>query len=301
MQIKALINSMRLRTLPLSLAGVVCGGVMGYAHPACRSGTHIFLVLTAVMLQILTNLSNEMGDHLSGVDSESREGPNYSMADGGLTVKQMWRAINTFVVLCAVSGLIMLLLSFPLASIEFWVFILLGAAAIWAATHYTLGKKPYGYIGLGDLFVFIFFGLVSVLGSYYVIAHTLPFEIWLWAPAVGVGLLSVAVLNVNNIRDMQSDEGIRRTIPLRIGAIPAKIYQTLLVVLGVACFMWNEEHLALCAITIPFFVWHIIGVWRRKGKRLDPMLPLLVISTFVLALIYSDVYNIEVTCPYPIW
>ena len=287
---------MRLRTLPLSLAGVVCGGVMGYAQPACRPGTHIFLVLTAVFLQILSNLSNEMGDYRSGVDGEGREGPNYSMTDGGLTVKQMWGAINGMVVACCVFGLLMVLLS----GCPWWV-LLLGAAAIWAATHYTLGKKPYGYIGLGDLFVFIFFGLVSVLGSYFVITHTLPFKIWLWAPAVGVGLLSVAVLNVNNIRDMQSDEGIRKTIPLRIGAIPAKIYQTLLVVFGVACFMWNEEHLAFCAITIPFFVWHIIGVWHRKGKRLDPMLPLLVISTFVLALIYSEVFNIEATCPYPIW
>ena len=294
--LKALIKSMRLRTLPLSLAGVVCGGVMGYAQPACRPGTHIFLVLTAVFLQILSNLSNEMGDYRSGVDGEGREGPNYSMTDGGLTVKQMWGAINGIVVACCVFGLLMVLLS----GCPWWV-LLLGAAAIWAATHYTLGKKPYGYIGLGDLFVFIFFGLVSVLGSYFVITHTLPFKIWLWAPAVGVGLLSVAVLNVNNIRDMQSDEGIRKTIPLRIGAIPAKIYQTLLVVFGVACFMWNEEHLAFCAITIPFFVWHIIGVWHRKGKRLDPMLPLLVISTFVLALIYSEVFNIEATCPYPIW
>ena len=269
---------------------------MGYAAPACRPWTHLFLVLTTVSLQVLTNLSNEMGDHLSGVDGEGREGPNYSMTDGGLTVKQMWHAINGMVVACCVFGLLMVLLS----ECPWWV-LLLGAAAIWAATHYTLGKKPYGYIGLGDLFVFIFFGLVSVLGSYYVIAHTLPFKIWLWAPAVGVGLLSVAVLNVNNIRDMQSDEGIRKTIPLRIGAIPAKIYQTLLVVLGVACFMWNEEHLAFCAITIPFFVWHIIGVWRRSGKWLDPMLPLLVISTFVLALIYGEVYQIEATCPYPIW
>ena len=269
---------------------------MGYAAPACRPWTHLFLVLTTVSLQVLTNLSNEMGDHLSGVDGEDREGPNYSMTDGGLTVKQMWHAINGMVVACCVFGLLMVLLS----GCPWWV-LLLGAAAIWAATHYTLGKKPYGYIGLGDLFVFIFFGLVSVLGSYYVIAHTLPFKIWLWAPAVGVGLLSVAVLNVNNIRDMQSDEGIRKTIPLRIGAIPAKIYQTLLVVLGVACFMWNEEHLAFCAITIPFFVWHIVGVWRRSGKRLDPMLPLLVISTFVLALIYGEVYQIEATCPYPIW
>ena len=291
-----LIKSMRLRTLPLSLAGVVCGGVMGYAHPACRPGTHIFLVLTAIMLQILTNLSNELGDHLSGVDSESREGPNYSMADGGLTVKQMWRAINTFVVLCSVSGLIMLLLSFPLASIEFWVFILLGAAAIWAATHYTLGKKPYGYIGLGDLFVFIFFGLLSVLGSYFVIAHTIDFKYWLILPAVGVGLLSVAVLNVNNIRDMESDKGIRKTIPLRIGERAAKWYQTALVVLGVACFCCCKDNIVLCVLpTAPFFLWHIIGVWRRKGRKLDKMLPLLVISTFVLAFLYSETLYIEKT------
>ena len=306
MPVKALIKSMRLRTLPLSLAGVVCGGIMGYAQPACHPGTHIFLVLTAVFLQILSNLSNEMGDYRSGVDSADRQGPAYGMANG-LTEKQLWRAINVMVVLCAVSGLIMLLLSFPLNSIEFWVFILLGAAAIWAATHYTLGKKPYGYIGLGDLFVFLFFGLASVLGSHYVIAHTLlsPYTqsiLPVLAPAVGVGLLSVAVLNVNNIRDMQSDDGLRKTIPLRIGERAAKIYQTLLVVLGVACFAWNTEDLFMCVLPLsPFFLWHIIGVWRRKGKRLDPMLPLLVLSTFVLAWWYAEVYNIELTCPWPIW
>ena len=300
---KALIKSMRLRTLPLSLAGVVCGGVMGYAQPACRPGTHIFLVLTAVFLQILSNLSNEMGDYRSGVDNADRQGPAYGMANG-LTEKQLWHAINTMVVLCAVSGLAMLLLSFPLFSFYFLLFTFLGAAAIWAATHYTLGKKPYGYIGLGDLFVFIFFGLVSVLGSHYVIAHNLftTHHICTFAPAVGMGLLSVAVLNVNNIRDMASDEGLRKTIPLRVGKVGAKIYQTLLVVLGVACFAWNPQDFGLCVLpTMPFFLWHIIGVWRRDGKRLDPMLPLLVITTFVLALLYGEVFYTTYTCPYPIW
>ena len=300
---KALIKSMRLRTLPLSLAGVVCGGVMGYAQPACRPGTHIFLVLTAVFLQILSNLSNEMGDYRSGVDNADRQGPAYGMANG-LTEKQLWHAINTMVVLCAVSGLAMLLLSFRLFSVYFLLFTFLGAAAIWAATHYTLGKKPYGYIGLGDLFVFIFFGLVSVLGSHYVIAHNLfiTHHICTFAPAVGMGLLSVAVLNVNNIRDMASDEGLRKTIPLRVGKVGAKIYQTLLVVLGVACFAWNPQDFGLCVLpTMPFFLWHIIGVWRRDGKRLDPMLPLLVITTFVLALLYGEVFYTTYTCPYPIW
>lgn len=308
---------MRLRTLPLSLAGVVCGAIMAYAQPACRPGTHIFLVLTAVLLQILSNLSNEMGDYKSGVDGDVREGPNYGMANG-LTEKQLWRAINVVVVLCALSGLAMVILSWTAGfqpasalnhagwkpAVQAGVMLALGAAAIWAATHYTLGKKPYGYIGLGDLFVFIFFGLVSVLGSHYVIAHSLfvTGPITTFAPAVGIGLLSVAVLNVNNIRDMASDEGIRKTIPLRIGKVGAKVYQTLLVVLGVACFAWNPQDFWMCVLpTLPFFLWHIIGVWRRDGKRLDPMLPLLVITTFVLALLYGEVFYIEYTCPYPIW
>lgn len=292
---------MRLRTLPLSLAGVVCGGLLAMGGLGDDGNWWAFalVLLTACSLQILSNLSNEMGDHMSGVDGEGREGPNYSMTDGGLTVKQMWRAINAMVVICCVVGVAMIWVSYSP-----WWMVLVGEVAIWAATHYTLGKKPYGYIGLGDLFVFIFFGLVSVLGSHYVIAHNLfvTQPICTFAPAVGVGLLSVAVLNVNNIRDMATDEGIRKTIPLRIGKRGAKIYQTLLVVLGVACFAWNSQDFGLCVLpTMPFFLWHIIGVWRRDGKRLDPMLPLLVIATFVLAFLYGDVFYITYTCPYPIW
>ena len=288
---------MRLRTLPLSLAGVVCGGLLAMGAHGGSWWAFALVLLTACALQVLSNLSNEMGDHLSGVDGEGREGPNYSMTDGGLTVKQMWRAINGTVVACCVFGLAMVLVS----GSPWWV-LLLGAAAIWAATHYTLGKKPYGYIGLGDLFVFIFFGLVSVLGGYFILAHTIDFTLWLMAPAVGMGLLSVAVLNVNNIRDMQSDEGIRKTIPLRIGERGARIYQTVLVVLGVACFGWCEENVAFCVLpTAPFFLWHIIGVWRRKGRQLDKMLPLLVITTFVLCFLYGETLYIESTCPWPIW
>ena len=281
-----LIKSMRLRTLPLSLAGVVCGGLLamgGLGHDG-NWWTFALVLLTACLLQILSNLSNEMGDHLSGVDGEGREGPNYSMADGGLTVKQMWKAINAMVVVCCVSGLLMVWMSGSP-----WWLLLFGAAAIWAATHYTLGKNPYGYRGLGDLFVFIFFGLVSVLGSYFVIAHTIDFDASLLCPAVGVGLLSVAVLNVNNIRDMASDEGLRKTVPLRIGEHCARWYQTALIVIGVGCFIWSPIMFRYCGLTVPFFVWHIIGVWTRRGNRLDPMLPLLVISTFVIALLYGGV------------
>ena len=185
-----------------------------------------------------------------------------------------------------VCGLAMLLLSFHFLSSYFLVLTFLGAAAIWAATHYTLGKNPYGYRGLGDLFVFLFFGLVSVLGSYFVIAHSLVFEAWLLCPAAGVGLLSVAVLNVNNIRDMASDEGLRKTIPLRIGARAAQWYQTALIVGGIALMCAPDFRWWLC-FPVGGIAVHLWMVWSRKGKQLDPALPILVISTFLLALLYA--------------
>ena len=280
--IRNLIKSMRLRTLPLSLAGVVCGGLLAINKPGGSDLVFTLVMLTACLLQVLSNLSNEMGDHLSGVDGEDREGPNYSMSEGGLTVKQMWRAINGTVVACCISGLTMVLVS----GSPWWVLIL-GAAAIWAATHYTLGKSPYGYKGLGDIFVFIFFGLVSVLGSYSVVAHTLDWKLYVIMPAIGIGLLSAAVLNVNNIRDMASDEGIRRTIPLRIGERRAKWYQTFLVVIGAGCFYVTPLGVLLWGLPIPLFIFHLVGVWKRHGKDLDPMLPLLVFSTFLQALFYG--------------
>ena len=273
---------MRLRTLPLSLAGVMCGGLLAWATYG-NGWTVVLTMLTACALQVLSNLSNEMGDHLSGVDGEGREGPNYSMADGGLSVKQMWRAINGTVVFTAVCGLAMLLLNFPLSTFHFPLMLLLGAAAIWAATHYTLGKKPYGYRGLGDIFVFIFFGLVSVLGSYYVVAHSMDWQ--MLYPAVGIGLLSVGVLNVNNVRDMASDEGIRRTVPLRIGERWGKIYQAALVIIGLAMMVIGSGTPWMVLLGAPLG-WHLYMVRTRSGRDLDPALPLLVLSTAAAAVIY---------------
>lgn len=161
--------------------------------------------------------------------------------------------------------------------------LLLGAAAIWAATHYTLGKKPYGYRGLGDIFVFIFFGLVSVLGSYYVVAHSMDWQ--MLYPAVGIGLLSVGVLNVNNVRDMASDEGIRRTVPLRIGERWGKIYQAALVIIGLAMMVIGSGTPWMVLLGAPLG-WHLYMVRTRSGRDLDPALPLLVLSTAAAAVIY---------------
>ena len=281
--LKALIKSMRLRTLPLSLAGVVCGGLLAMGGHGDRWLVFALVALTACLLQVLSNLSNEMGDYKSGVDNADRQGPVYGIANG-LTERQLWNAINGTVVACCVSGLIMVLVS----GCPWWI-LLLGAVAIWAATHYTLGKNPYGYRGLGDLFVFIFFGLVSVLGSHYVVNQE-PIYNWyhILMPAAGVGFLSVAVLNVNNIRDMESDRGLRKTVALRLGERRAKWYQTIIVVLGMGCFYcWSPFAVLLWGLPIPLFVWHLYGVWTRRGHELDPMLPVLVIATFLVSLLYG--------------
>ena len=290
-KLKAAVLSMRLRTLPLSLAGVALGLLLAMKTHEASAWLIVWLLLTTVCLQILSNLSNELGDFLRGTDGEQREGPLYSLAKGTIGVRDFKMLIAVFVVLCCCFGAAMIWTSF--GTFLAWqplLLLVLGVAAIWAAMHYTLGKNPYGYKGFGDLFVFVFFGLVSVLGSYYVVAHTL--DSWsLVLPAITIGCFSVAVLNVNNIRDMESDAGNRVTIPIKVGALNAKIYQTVLIVFAWLCMLlftlmtytssWNFLYL----ITLPLYAAHLNMVWKRNGKALDPALPLLVISTFVFAVL----------------
>ena len=287
---------MRLRTLPLSLAGVCLGIMLAAADYSVSWKVAVLVMLTTVCLQILSNVSNELGDTLSGVDGSGREGPQYSLSEGGLTVKDVKRFVVVMAVACALSGLLMLQASFgTLFALEPVCLIILGAAAIGAAIKYTLGKNPYGYRGLGDVSVFIFFGIVSVLGSYFVMSHAFPYWIML-LPAVAIGCFSVAVLNVNNIRDIDSDAGLRVTTPMRIGVKRAKIYQTFLIVSGWLCLVafnllrFPDVWHWLYFITLPLFVAHLHGVWTRSGKALDPMLPLLVISTFLLSLLMGFGY-----------
>ena len=167
---------------------------------------------------------------------------------------------------------------------------LLGAAAIAGAMKYTLGRNPYGYRGLGDIFVFIFFGLVSVLGSFFVASHTMPHP-YMLLPASAIGLFSVGVLNVNNIRDMRSDAANRVTVAIRLGPRRARIYQTVLIVLGWALLLtycllrFQDPWHYLFLLTLPLYVIHLSGVWKLDGRELDKMLPLLVMSTFLLSLL----------------
>ena len=281
---------MRLRTLPLSTGGVILGILLATADFKVNLWVAVLIVLTTVCLQILSNLSNELGDVLHGTDTEDRVGPQYGLNGGVLTIGEMKVLIGIFVALCIVSGTAMTLLSFgTLWDLTPILVLLLGAGAIMGAMKYTLGRNPYGYRGLGDFYVFVFFGLVAVLGAYFVASHTLFWRLLL--PGAAVGCFSVGVLNVNNIRDMETDAANRVTVAIRLGERKAKIYQTVLIVLGwtlmlaycqLRMFSWWHY---LFVLTLPLFILHLRGVWKRTGKHLDPMLPLLVMSTFLFCLL----------------
>lgn len=290
MDAKACLRSMRLRTLPLSLAGITLGVFLAAGEREIGFLTVVLLALTTVCLQVLSNLSNELGDTLHGTDRSDRQGIRYSLQDGEMTVPEMKRLISSFASLSCLFGFGMVWRAFgtvfaplPLA------FLVLGAAAVWAAMHYTLGRNPYGYRGLGDVFVFIFFGLATVCGGYFLAGQEWSWRILL--PASAIGCFSVAVLNVNNIRDMKSDAATRTTVAIRLGERRARIYQTVLISLGwilmtVFCLQppvspWRFLYL----LTLPGFVLHLKGVWTRHDRALDPMLPLLVLSTFAFALL----------------
>ena len=298
MTLKAVIRSMRLRTLPLSTAGIVLGIMLACAGHSVPWYVILLTILTTVSLQILSNMSNELGDWLSGVDGQGREGPKYGIEGGGLTEDEMRSCIRITVLACCILGLGMIRASFgTILCIESESLVVLGAAAIWAAMHYTLGKKPYGYRGLGDVFVFIFFGLVPVVGGYFVCSHQIDFSTLI--PGAAIGLFSVGVLNVNNIRDMKSDAGTRVTVPLKLGEHRAKVYHTILISGGwilmaiYSILFTNGWTPYLYIITLPLYVKHLAGVWKRSGRELDPMLPMLVISTFIFALLAGTGYILQ--------
>lgn len=292
MKLKASLESMRLRTLPLSMAGVLLGILLAVADWKVDLWTAILIVITTVCLQILSNLSNELGDVLRGTDTAERQGPQYGLNSGEMTIRDMKVLIGIFVGLCIVFGTAMTWRAFgTLWGMTPILVLMLGAAAIMGAMKYTLGHNPYGYRAKGDIYVFLFFGLVAVMGAYFVCTKGVGLHWKLLLPAAGVGCFSVGVLNVNNIRDMKTDAANRVTVAIKLGARRARIYQTVLICLGWVCMAaycllcWPSWWHWLWVLTLPLYVLHLHGVWTREDRALDPMLPLLVLSTFALSLL----------------
>lgn len=227
---KKWIAAARLRTLPLSISGIILGSLIAFSEGFKNSFIFFLAFLTTLFLQILSNYANDYGDGVKGTDA-ARIGEKRAVASGEISAKQMKNAVILFSALSALSASILIWISFGAENLN-WVllFLFLTLACVWAAIKYTVGKNAYGYAGFGDLFVFLFFGIVSVWGSYTLYNHE-TFNYWIFLPASAIGLLSVAVLNLNNMRDLETDRvSGKNTLPLRMGFSNAKIYQSVLLI-----------------------------------------------------------------------
>lgn len=290
---KAWIKAFRLRTLPLAFSCIGMGSFLAAAAGAFRWEVFVLCVLTTLFLQILSNLANDYGDSVSGVDGEHRSGPSRTVQDGLITRQEMKKSLYLFSVLSFVSGISLLIVALGSNWQIIAAFVLIGLAAIYAAIKYTSGKNPYGYVGLGDLSVFIFFGLVGVSGAFFL--YTLSFDASTLLPASTCGLFAVAVLNLNNIRDIKSDEiAGKRSIPVRLGRESAIYYHWFLLITGfllsVVYVYLNYKspiQFAILLILPLLFVNGKAVLTKKEAMALDPYLKQMAISTLLFVIIFG--------------
>ncbi len=292
-QAKDWIHAIRLRTLPLALASICLGSFLAAFDGKFRWLVFLFSGLTTIFLQILSNLANDYGDTQHGADHADRDGPDRAVQTGKITLKSMKIAIYILVALSLASGVALLFVSFREMGLAFFAMLITGFLAVAAAIKYTMGKNPYGYAGLGDLFVVVFFGFVGVMGTYF--CHTGNFNAHALLPALSCGLLSTAVLNLNNIRDIASDrQAGKLSIPVRIGRKNAVIYHWALIMIAIAAstafvaINFRTPLQFLFLITTPLLIFNGIKVSKiHDAKKLDPFLKQMAISTLLFILAFG--------------
>ncbi|TXE15135.1 1,4-dihydroxy-2-naphthoate octaprenyltransferase [Seonamhaeicola algicola] len=286
------VSSMRLRTLPLSISGIIIASCLAAYNGVFSWSIFILAILTTLSLQILSNLANDYGDGVKGTDNDDRIGPQRAIQSGKLTPNEMFNAIKINVLIAIVLALMLIFTAFGVHHFLLtFTFFILGVASIVAAIRYTVGGKAYGYRGLGDVFVFIFFGLVSVCGCYVLYAKTLHHVVFL--PACTVGLLSAGVLNLNNMRDIQSDEKSNKiTLAVKLGKKHAKTYHYTLVIVAILLsalfgilYYTSPLNLIFMVAYVPLY-FHLKTVKNNKEpKLLDPELIKLALTTVLLAIL----------------
>ncbi|MCF6361419.1 MAG: 1,4-dihydroxy-2-naphthoate octaprenyltransferase [Cyclobacteriaceae bacterium] len=293
MNTKAWISAFRLRTLPLALASIGMGSFLAASHHKFRWDILIWASLTTIFLQIFSNLANDYGDTVNGADSDLRQGPTRAVQSGAISMTKMKVAISFLGILSFLSGLMLLHISIGLGSLIFYVFLGFGLASIAAAYSYTAGKNPYGYAGLGDISVLLFFGLLAVLGTYFL--YTFEFS-WLnMLPALSMGLFATAVLNVNNIRDIESDKVAgKKSIPVRVGRKRAVVYHLTLLVSGYAASLtyisflpFTYSRLLVLIAIVPLLINAKAVIKKIEPKELDPYLKQMAITSLLFMILFG--------------
>ena len=293
-KLQAWISACRLRTLPLSISGAIIGSGVAYSEGVFNLSVFVYTILTTLSFQILSNLANDYGDGVKGTDNENRIGPERALQSGIISPKQMRNAIIINVIICLF--LVVTLIYQAFGADQFltsFIFIVLGVFAIIAAIKYTVGASAYGYKALGDIMVFLFFGWLSVLGTYFLYSKQIDFLMLL--PASAVGLLSAGVLNLNNMRDFESDKGSHKhTLAGYLGLKNARNYHLTLIltamVLMLLYFGLSTQNLPILIIMIgfiPLFIHLSVFYKVQSPKDYDPQLKVLALSTFLLAFIFG--------------
>ena len=291
------IEAARPRTLPLAIASILLGNFLAYAAGKFSFLTAILAILTTLLLQILSNFANDLGDSKNGVDNKNRKVALRAVQTGKISPSEMKNAVIITASLSFISGISLLFFALQYAKPQTIItFVGLGLFAIVAAIAYTVGKKPYGYMGLGDLSVFLFFGWVGTFGTYYLQTEILNYYILI--PASGCGFLSVAVLNLNNLRDLENDRKTgKNSIPVRIGKTYGFYYQKTIMLLGVCTFiiylMYQGKPIQLSQNIIIMAGWYpLVQIIKQLNSKMtpaqiDPYLKKTALSTLFMIVIFG--------------
>ncbi|MDT0621326.1 1,4-dihydroxy-2-naphthoate octaprenyltransferase [Croceitalea vernalis] len=297
-KLKAWISAARLRTLPLSISGILLGTALAN-QDGFNDVTILFLALaTTIAFQITSNFANDYGDGVKGTDDETRIGPKRALQSGLLTRAELKLGIIIVALISFVLTLILVYYSFGIENLGYiLLFLVLGLFSIWAALKYTMGDSPYGYQGLGDVFVFLFFGLLSVIGTKFLYGNQINLIDIL--PAIAIGFLCVGVLNLNNLRDVQSDKKHgKNTLVVKLGFENGKKYHYVLLSGSFICFLsyslitFQSFHSFIYLIFfIPVVIHFVKVVQTNEPRKLDPELKKLALSTFFMALAFYIAIN----------
>lgn len=294
MDVKELVKAARFRTLPLSISGIIVGSFIAASEGFFNVTICLLALLTTIGFQVISNFANDYGDGIKGTDNNERVGPQRAIQSGKITPKQLLKVIKISIIITFLIAILLIYISFGKDDfLNLAIFISLGIASIAAAIKYTMGEKAYGYSGFGDVFVFLFFGLLSVCGSYYLFTKQLNFTIFL--PAFSVGFLSIGVLNLNNMRDRESDiKSNKNTLVVKIGIEFAKYYHYYLLI---SSFLFALLYVMIHYTSIYQFIFvlayipiakHFMVVYVNKSpKLLDPELKYLAISTFIFSILFG--------------
>ena len=296
-KLKIWLQAARLRTLPLSLSGIIVGNGLAYGNDRFSLVILVWSLATTIAFQVLSNFANDYGDGVKGTDNESRIGPARVLQQGLLTRAQLKKGIQICAAVSLVFAFALIYVAFGTSDLLYsLIFIILGIASVVAAIKYTVGSNAYGYRALGDLFVFLFFGGVSVLGSYFLQAQ--EFQIDLILPATALGLLSVGVLNLNNMRDIHTDKEVNKiTMAVLLGASLTKAYHAFLLIGAVLTTVFyvkmdiQPAYLFMIAV-LPMMIHLRRVLGYTDPKEFDPELKRLALCTFLFAILFAIGQNL---------